>query len=296
MKTQALHHVAVGVTPTNEETICALLERFFGVPTSVFHDLETHERRASVYVALAGSKLRAWRTALRQALSQLGQGGTADRGVPISIRRLKPQDWAESWKRHFKPIAIGRSLLVKPSWSRRKPVAGASVLILDPGLSFGTGQHPTTRFCLEQLVAARVVGETQSFVDIGTGTGILAMAASKLGYSPVEAFDFDPVAVRVAKENAGRNRLPAIKFARRDLTQLPVRSRRFTVVCANLTHDLLIKERTRITHRLAPHGRLILAGILNAQFRAVAIAYRKLGAVCLARRIEGEWTSGVFQI
>ncbi len=297
MKTKTLRQIAITVTPANEDAISELLLRELGAPAAVFHDLEADTRHASVYVELPEAALRAKRADLGAALRRLIDCGVDARNAHITFRKLKPQDWAESWKRHFKPISIGKSLLVKPSWSRRKPAAGAKVIILDPGLSFGTGQHPTTRFCLEQLAAARVSGTAQSFLDMGSGTGILAMGASKLGYQPVEAFDFDPAAVRIANDNARRNEITNVKFARRDLTTLPSRSsRRFTVVCANLTHDLLIGEARRIANRLAPSGWLILAGILNTQFSGVAAAYRKLGGRCTARRTEGEWTSGVFRI
>lgn len=297
MKTKALRQVAITVTPTNEDAISELLSREFGTPASVFHDLEADTRQASVYVDLPEASLRAKRADLGAALRRLINFGVDASEARITFRKLKPQDWAESWKRHFKPITIGRSLLVKPSWSRRKALAGAKLIILDPGLSFGTGQHPTTRYCLEQLAAARLSRTPQNFLDMGSGTGILAMGASKLGYQPVEAFDFDPAAVRIANENARRNEITNVKFARRDLKTLPLRSsRRFTVVCANLTHDLLISEARRIANRLAPGGWLILAGILNTQFSSVAAAYRKLGGRCTARRTEGEWTSGVFRI
>ena len=101
----------------------------------------------------------------------------------IEIAKVKREDWAESWKRHFHPIEIGKTLLVKPSWSKKRPAKNQAVVILDPGLSFGTGQHPTTSFCLHQIARGRKNGTPRpSFLDIGTGSGILAIAAAKLGY------------------------------------------------------------------------------------------------------------------
>src|ERR1019366_8464695 len=151
----------------------------------------------------------------------------------ISLLGVSREDWAESWKLHFKPLLIGSALLLKPSWSRRRPGKGQAVVVLDPGLSFGTGRHPTTAFCLRQLVARRRSGESQSCLDIGTGSGILAIAAAKLGYAPVDAFDFDPEAVRIARANARRNGVAArIRFQRRDLTKLPRRSaRQYSLIC-----------------------------------------------------------------
>src|SRR5204862_1646117 len=124
-----------------------------------------------------------------------------------------------------------------------------------------TGHHPTTAFCLERVATLRDESRRQSFLDIGTGSGILSIAATKLGYAPVVAFDFDPDAVRVAKENAATNQTH-FTISQRDLTKQPLRSRKkFDVVCANLIYDLLIQERVRILNRLASGGTLVLAGI-----------------------------------
>ena len=150
------------------------------------------------------------------------------------------------------------------------------MVVLDPGLSFGTGQHPTTAFCLRQLVARRRPGEAQSCLDIGTGSGILAIAAAKLGYAPVDAFDFDPEAVRIARANARRNGVAArIRFSRQDLTKLPRRSaRKYSLVCANLISSLLLAERERILARLQPDGVLVVAGILKEEFAQVQSGLR----------------------
>jgi ribosomal protein L11 methyltransferase len=135
---------------------------------------------------------------------------------------------------------------------------------------------------------------SQSFLDIGTGSGILAIAAAKLGYARVLAFDFDPDAVRIAKQNAAANRVE-ITIRQQDLAKLPLQSsRRFNVVCANLTYDLLIQQRDRILGRLEPAGTLVLAGILRKQFPAVRQAYVAAGMKLAAQRSAGEWQSGAF--
>ncbi|MBI3875067.1 MAG: 50S ribosomal protein L11 methyltransferase, partial [Verrucomicrobia bacterium] len=147
------------------------------------------------------------------------------------------------------------------------------------------------------LVAARRTETSQSFLDIGTGSGILAISAVKLGYAPVEAFDFDPDAVRVARENAAQNGVEEfIRLRRADLTKLPLSSaKKFNVVCANLIYDLLLAERERILSRLKPGGRLVLAGILRKQFAPVKHAYCAAGLRLVASRAEGEWQSGAFE-
>jgi ribosomal protein L11 methyltransferase len=216
----------------------------------------------------------------------------------IQEKRIRHEDWAESWKRHFRAMEFGRVLLVKPSWIRRRPRAGQCVVILDPGLSFGTGQHPTTSFCLEQIVACRRPEAAQSLLDIGTGSGILAIAAVKLGYQPVAAFDFDPESVRVAKANARLNGIrpgQTLRIQRRDLTLEPLRAmQQYDVVCANLIDDLLMAQCARIVSRLKPGGILLLSGILQKQFAAVARVYAKAGLRLIASARRNEWKSGAF--
>jgi ribosomal protein L11 methyltransferase len=214
----------------------------------------------------------------------------------ISLKSVRKEDWAESWKLHFKPQVIGSALLLKPSWSRRRARKGQAVVVLDPGLSFGTGRHPTTAFCLRQLVARRRSGRSQSCLDIGTGSGILAIAATKLGYAPVDAFDFDPEAVRIARANARRNGVAAnIRFQRQDLTKLPRRStRQHSLVCANLVSSLLMAEQERILARLRTDGVLVIAGILETEFAQVQRSFETAGLRLIASRTQNEWRCGAF--
>ncbi|HRI14816.1 MAG TPA: 50S ribosomal protein L11 methyltransferase, partial [Verrucomicrobiota bacterium] len=162
--------------------------------------------------------------------------------------------------------------------------------------SFGTGQHATTRFCLEQLVMLRRSDSVQSLLDAGTGSGTLAISAAKPGYTLVEAFDFDAAAVRTATENCALNGLNSVNLKRLDLTRLPRRSRvKFDVVCANLLADLLVAERRRLRARIKPGGAIILAGILATQFQDVERAFAEIGFRRLQARTEKEWRSGLFR-
>ena len=270
-----------------------VLQGILGCTASVYTDARSNKSVAEVYLPnkptaslLAQLKLRT--RELRFFHLAIPRDG-------LKVQRLKRRDWAESWKLHFKPIDIRRRLLIRPSWSKRKALRGQPVIVLDPGLGFGTGQHATTRFCLEQLVASRFKGASQSFLDIGTGSGILAIAAAKLGYAPVHAIDSDPDAVRIAKANARRNRvLEKVRIEWRDLAQLARPKEEYNVVCANLTADLLLKERKRILSQLARNSRLVLAGILKTQFAAVASAYKTNGLDLLQGRVDAGWKSGLF--
>jgi ribosomal protein L11 methyltransferase len=289
---QLLWKISVRIAPEAEEALVEALTRIFGQPASVYTDTEKHATTASVFVSKFVPKQR---TELRRALTQI-RAAELDIGPGrISVRRIARENWAESWKKHFKPLEIDRRLLVLPSWSKRKPKPEQSVVILDPGLSFGTGHHPTTAFCLEQISRLRDGTQSQSLLDIGAGSGILSIAAAKLGYSPVIAFDFDPDAVRVAKENAAMNRV-RFSVRQQDLTKLPLRAQQqFTVVCANLVYDLLIQEHRRIMNQLAPAGALVLAGILKEQFTAVRRIYEEAGMTCVEQKLAGEWCSGAFR-
>ncbi|GDY21731.1 ribosomal protein L11 methyltransferase [Verrucomicrobiota bacterium] len=288
------------IRPEAEEPVVALVERVFGVTPAVYLNSETGEVRVSVYTELAEAALGELRRELVAGLESLRAAGVepGDGVMAMAVRAVRREDWAESWKKHFKPLAIGGSLLIRPSWSRRRARAGQAEVVLDPGLSFGTGQHATTSFCLRQLVKHRPRSGAagRGFLDMGTGSGILAIAAAKLGYGPVVAFDFDPEAVRVARENARQNGVGgSVRMARQDLTKVPVGSRaRYDVVCANLIFDLLIAECERVVNRVKPDGVLVLAGILETQFERVVAAYAGQGLRLVATQVEKEWQSGSF--
>jgi ribosomal protein L11 methyltransferase len=278
-----------------EEAVIELFQRVFEQPPCSYSDVESGISTVTVYFqekprvsAIKRAELAAGFKRIRECRLNVGR-------PRLSIKKLPQQDWAESWKRHFHPIEIGSALLIKPSWSKRRPKKGQATIILDPGLSFGTGQHPTTAFCLGELVAHRKPGTEQAFLDIGTGSGILAIAAARLGYGPVHAFDFDPEAVRVASANAKRNRvLSKIHFSGQDVTKLSRTGPKYSVICANLISNLLIIVRGRVLARLAQGGVVVIAGILKTEFHAVQRAYEKAGMRLRASKVQKEWRSGTF--
>jgi ribosomal protein L11 methyltransferase len=308
-----LHEVAFRVAPAAEEPVAALCETVFGGAAVFRTDLRAGRTTAVVFSEEPIGRLRARCHALRAGLAALRAEGVDCGTGPVRLRRIRREDWARSWKRHFRPLEFGDLLLVKPGWSRRRPKRGQVVVTLDPGMSFGTGQHATTAYCLRELVravrerrprrgrkaagtgAARSVAPL-SCLDIGTGSGILALAAAKLGCARVDAFDFDRDAVRIARANARRNRVAdRLTIWRADLTRLPRRPAwRYDLVFANLTHDLLCAEAGRISNRIARGGRLVVAGILRPQFVAVERAFARRGLRRLRSTTEKEWRSGVF--
>jgi ribosomal protein L11 methyltransferase len=291
-----LWQISLTTSAEAEEAVAAFFENIFGRPPSVFSDAATLTATVSAYCPKLPLREGELRSRLRTALKQVRNCGLNTGRGRIAIRRVATANWRESWKKHFKPFEISRALLVKPTWSRRRPRAGQAVVVLDPGLSFGTGQHPTTAFCLEQLAARRSSVQQPSFLDIGTGSGILAIAAAKLRYKPVQAFDFDPAAVRVARANAVQNRVSnQVRIFRQDLICLPLRGGgTFDVICANLTSDLLVQHSKRIVRRLRPTGTLIVAGVLKIQFVEVHRTYTAAGLNLIATRKDKEWQSAAF--
>ena len=295
MKNQPLWRISVATSAEGEEAVQQLLERLYGQPASTCTNLITGAIIVNSFLPRNARATRPPRAPLLAALRELAECGLDLAPARASIRQLKAENWAESWKRHFHPLEIGRTLLIKPSWSRRLARAGQATVVLDPGLSFGTGQHPTTSFCLEQIATQRRIGTQQGLLDVGCGSGILAIAAAKLGYDPVVAFDFDPDAVRIARENAARNDV-SFRLFQGDVTKLKwARREQYDIVCANLTHDLLLSQARRLAGLTRPDGRLVLAGILDRQFAAVQAASEGLGLTLTAVRTEREWRSGAFR-
>ncbi len=294
---KSLLHIAIDIHPEAEDAVGELLLRLFGVPPSIYADFESGLTRAQLYL----EKTAAWnarsRAALKAGLEDIRRCGLELGSGEIAVSKVKREDWAESWKRHFKPIEIGRALLIKPSWEKKKPKRGQALVVLDPGLSFGTGQHATTSYCLEQLADFRRAGAKQNLLDVGCGSGILAISAAKLGYAPVKAFDFDPESVRVAKANCVVNDVAVqVKPTRADLTKLPAKSAaKFDMICANLLYDLLLSDGQKLIARLKPGGRLVLAGILTSQFPKVLKQYERWGMTLTSSRVEKEWMSGTFR-
>ena len=296
MKRQSLWRVSVTTTPEAEDAVSELLGAVLGQPVSSYFNMETGVTTVTAYCRRKPALPAEWRAKIRVGLDQIENCGLKIGSGKVTIAKMRRENWAESWKRHFKPIEIGNALLIKPSWSQKLPRKNQTVVILDPGLSFGTGQHPTTAFCLREVTRHRKTGVHRSFLDIGTGSGILAIAAAKLGYSPVHAFDFDSEAVRVARANARANGVhKKLRIARKDVTKLSVHpAQQYDLICANLISTLLIAGRRRIVAQLHRGGTLVLAGILKSEFSQIQKVFAELGLKLAARKIENEWCSGSF--
>lgn len=296
MSHQPLRQISIITSPEAEEAVIeAMQRRFDSAPAALFNRV-TGETVVSVYLRESSEWKPSMRAALKRDLSFIRECGLDIGPGKVRVFKVPHENWAESWKKHFKPLEIGATLLIKPSWSRKKPKANQALVVLDPGLSFGTGKHATTSFCLHELARARTGDKPQSFLDIGSGSGILSISAAKLGYDPVHAFDVDPEAVRVCRSNAALNKVDhLVEATEQDLATASRRSRkRYDVVCANLMYDLLLAERDRIVDRVRKGGLLALAGILTERYAEVREAYCEVGLAEVSTLIDGEWQSGSF--
>ncbi|HPN85136.1 MAG TPA: 50S ribosomal protein L11 methyltransferase [Victivallales bacterium] len=204
---------------------------------------------------------------------------------------LQQEDWTEKWKRHFKVMRMGRRIVIKPSWLKHKIRANDLVIEIDPGMSFGTGKHDTTRFCLEEIERARKTKIGQSFLDAGCGSGILSIAAAKLGYNPVICFDNDPEAVKTTFENFERNNISAkaVNLSLENAKPLG----KFDIVAANIISGALIKNSSILRNLVKTGGALILAGITNSDAKAVIKAFK--GLRLSRKKSSGGWTGLTLQ-
>ena len=209
------------------------------------------------------------------------------------ISELADKDWKESYKEHFKAWQFGLLHWV-PVWEREtfKLPAGEQVLWLDPGMAFGTGNHETTRLVVERLVGSATENGTRGrVIDAGCGSGILALSAVKLGFTQVAAFDNDPLAVDVSRENAELNGLAGrVDFYVGDLIT-GLAGRQAELVLANIQADVLIKFAPQLVAAVAPEGLLVLSGILASELAQVRAVFEAMPPGWTAdSRVLGEWS------
>ncbi len=214
-------------------------------------------------------------------------------GWSLTQETVPAEDWANTWKAFFHVERVSDRIVTKPSWEPYHEQPGDCVIELDPGMSFGTGQHETTRGCLRfiDLLTAQS-NRSLSFLDLGCGSGILSIAAAKLGCQPLDAIDNDPDAVAIAKENIMHNGVAdCIRVSTGDVAWLENMGR-YDLVAANILAPVLIKHAASISATVENGGHLLLAGILTTQYPDVLHAYHALGFHEEEHVNDGEWTSG----
>lgn len=206
--------------------------------------------------------------------------------LTLESRGVHEQDWAENWKKYYKPFRAGERLVIKPSWETYEEQPGDLVLELDPGMAFGTGTHETTFMCMQQLET--YVKPGCRAIDVGCGSGILALAAAKLGAGDVLAIDLDELAVKVAKENTEKNGLSSVvRVAHGDL--LERREEKADVIVANIIADVICFLCGPAKKHLLPGGVFICSGIIREREEDVQHALSSAGYTVINRLAKGEW-------
>jgi ribosomal protein L11 methyltransferase len=262
-------------------------------------------RPAVVRAYLPGAEEDAERGAIesvQEALWHLRAFGLREIGG-VEARTVHAEDWAEAWKPSFPVQRIGRSIVIRPSWRRHHATPGDVVLALDPGTAFGTGLHPSTRLCLRRLEqwadAGRVTGAR--ILDLGSGSGILAIAAARLGAARVVALDTDPLAVETTQANARRNSVARIVRALQgsiptDPAGGPGRvtgrfAGPFDLILANLVSSMIIELALQLTAELRPGGRVVSGGIFADREAEVRRALNAAGLHVTGRTEEEDWVA-----
>ena len=232
-----------------------------------------------------------------RALGHLQAFGLREIGE-LRTQVLHESDWAGAWKRHVGVLRVGRGIVIRPTWRRHRRRPGDVVIAMDPGMAFGTGLHPTTRLCLagiERWSDEGLLGRGSApdgrarLLDVGCGSGILAISAGLLGAGELLGVDTDPIAVEATLANARRNRVARRLRARRG--SLPSGAGPFDVVAANLIASLLIARADDLAGELRSGGRLLASGIFVDREADVRAAFAAAGLRVLRRDAEGDWVA-----
>jgi ribosomal protein L11 methyltransferase len=244
--------------------------------------------------ALASSRAVAEAT---EALGHLQAFGLRPIGE-LTTRTVHEADWAEAWKAHFPVLRVGRRLVIRPTWRRHRRQPDDVVLALDPGMAFGTGLHPTTRLCLAgvEAIADRGLIDGARVLDVGCGSGILAIAAAKLGASEILGVDTDPIAIEATDANAARNEVGGGSRGRRSVVRarvgsLPSGEPPFDVVLANLIAGLLVTLASQLHDEVRSGGVVLASGIFIDREPDVRSAFESVGLEVRGRTWEGEWVA-----
>jgi ribosomal protein L11 methyltransferase len=209
----------------------------------------------------------------------------------LRTRVVRDEDWADAWKAYFPVLRVGRRVVIRPTWRRHRARTGDVVVAMDPGMAFGTGLHPTTRLCLAGLEPLADDGRLAEarVLDVGCGSGVLAIAAVLLGAASASGVDIDPIAIEATEANAARNDLTGRVTAR--VGSLPSGEPPFDVVLANLIAGVLVPLAPALRDEMRPGGTLLASGIFIDREAEVRTAFESIGLVVGERTAEGDWVA-----
>ncbi len=209
-----------------------------------------------------------------------------DPDFSFELVRIPGKDWIDVWKKNITPVNVGESFTVTPSWITAD--TERQVIVIDPGMAFGTGNHASTRLCLTLMEKFSRDIRKRTFLDIGTGTGILAIAAARLGFGKVTAIDTDTLAVETAQRNIAVNGCQDIAVLKGDMSGV---QGLFDCITANLFSAVLVQNASKIALHLEPHGIAILSGIIRGQEEEVIHTMEEAGMMLKEKKVEREWIS-----
>lgn len=219
---------------------------------------------------------------IRQRCGELGLH------AEVELVGVNEEDWANSWKQYYKPIKIGEKIVICPAWEQYTPAAGEIVIRMDPGMAFGTGTHETTRLVIRLLEKYTQAG--QRMLDVGTGTGILAICASRLGAEICRAYDIDPTAVRVARENIKDSGLTNVTCDQSDLLkQVSLEGGQYDLVCANIVADIIIRMTPDVGKYMKDDAVLLASGIIAERCDDVIACFERNGFQIVECLTDNDW-------
>ncbi|MGG7057067.1 50S ribosomal protein L11 methyltransferase [Clostridium nigeriense] len=266
-----------------------ILEREQGPLTWDFADINVLEHKGEVAVVKAyfseEDNIEEVLKYVNDKMKELKDIGIDTGAYKVESEKMYEEDWANNWKKYYKPTKIGDRIVVKPIWEEYEPKGNELVLELDPGMAFGTGTHETTRMCIQAL--DKYVKEDSTVFDVGCGSGILAIAAAKLGAKMAVGVDLDPVAVESAKENVGFNNLDNIQILYGNLVE--VIDGKADIVVANIIAEVICILTEDVKRVLKEDGYFITSGIIHDRVDMVTNKLQEVGFEVVEINKDGEW-------
>ena len=266
-----------------------ILEREQGPLTWDFADINVLEHKGEVAVVKAyfseEDNIEEILKYVEEKIEELKSLGLDLGLAKVESEKMFEEDWANNWKKYYKPTKVSESIVVKPIWEEYEPKENELVLELDPGMAFGTGTHETTRMCIQSL--EKYVEENSTVFDVGCGSGILAIAAAKLGSKKAVGVDLDPVAVESAKENVGYNKLDNIEILYGNLVD--VIEGKADIVVANIIAEVICILTEDVKRVLKSDGYFITSGIIHDRVDMVTKKLEETGFEVVEINKDGEW-------
>ncbi len=266
-------------TPPEDWSVLADAFDRHGCPGTIIQDKPLSISAYLVSVAGTAAQVEA----LKEELLGLGVREVVTFEVP-------EENWSESWKQHFKPRRVGKRFVVRPTWETAELIPGEIDIVLDPGQAFGTGDHPTTRMCLELMESVEI--ENQRVLDLGCGSGILGIGAKRLGASYILAADIDPISADVTRQNADLNTVD-IEVICGDGFEHPASRQPWDLIVSNIISATLIRLAPQAWEHLRPGGSWIISGIIQDNWEAVLFMAQKCGFKLVRKLDEGEWVGAM---